>query len=94
MKEHIPKKKKILGSGMTSLIISNQEIDAIMKIVKYFNDFASLIKCARETIKHEAKEQKGGFLSILLATLGAILLGNLLTGKYQKLKYLDEELQE
>ena len=49
---------------MTSLIISNQEIDAIMKIVKYFNDFGSLIKCARETIKHEAKEQKGGFLSI------------------------------
>ena len=34
-----------------------------------------------ETIKNDAKEQKGGFLSMLLGTLGASLLGNLLTGK-------------
>ena len=50
---------------MTSLMISNQEMDAIMKTVKYFNDFGSLIKYARETIKHGAKEQKGGFRNIL-----------------------------
>ena len=40
-----------------------------------------LIKDVSETIKNEAKEQKGGFLEILLGTLGASLLGNLLTGK-------------
>ena len=40
-----------------------------------------LIKGVTKTIKNEAKEQKGGFLSMLLATLGASLLGNLLTGK-------------
>ena len=40
-----------------------------------------LIKDVSETIKNEAKEQKGGFLEIILGTLGASLLGNLLTGK-------------
>ena len=40
-----------------------------------------LEKGVSETIKNEAKEQKGGFLSMLLGTLGASLLGNLLTGK-------------
>ena len=40
-----------------------------------------MIKGLRETIENEEKEQKGGFLSILLKTLGASLLGNLLTGK-------------
>ena len=40
-----------------------------------------LLKGVTETAKNETKEQKGGFLSILLATLGASLLGNLLAGK-------------
>ena len=73
--------KKIYGSGTTTLIISNKEIEDIMKIVTSFEDSGLLIKVVSETIENEAKEQKGGFLSMLLGTLGASLLGNLLTGK-------------
>ena len=54
----------------------------IMKIFKSLEDFGFLIKCVGgETIKNGAKEQKGRFLSMLLGTLGACLLGNLLTGE-------------
>ena len=70
----------MFGSGTTALIISNEEMNDIMKIVKSLEEFGLLIKDASETIKNEAKEQKGQFLSMLLDTLGA-LLGNLLTGK-------------
>ena len=75
--------KKILGSGHnnTTLIISNDEINDIIKIVKSLEDSGLLLKGVSETIQNEAKEQKGGFLSMLLGTLGASLLGNLLTGK-------------
>ena len=52
-----------------------------MKIVKYPEKFDSLTKGVRETIKNEAKEQKGGFLGMLWGTFSASLLGNLLTGK-------------
>ena len=52
-----------------------------MKIVKSLEDSGLLIKGVSQTIQHEAKKQKGGFLSMLLGTLGASLLGNLLTGK-------------
>ena len=52
-----------------------------MKIIKSLEDAALSIKGVRETIENEAKEQKSGFLSMLLGTLGASLLGNLLTGK-------------
>ena len=52
-----------------------------MKIVKSLEDCGLLIKSVSETIKDEAKEQKEGFLSFLWGTLGASLLGNLLTGK-------------
>ena len=72
---------KIFGSGMTKLIISNEEMNDIMKIVKSLTEFGLLIKGVSETIKNEAKEQKGGFLGMLLGTLGANLFGNLLTGK-------------
>ena len=48
-----------------------------MKIVKYPEKFDSLTKGVRETIKNEAKEQKGGFLGMLLGALGAASLGNL-----------------
>ena len=65
--------KKIHGSGTTTLIISIEEMNDIMKIV--------LLKRVTKTIKNETKEQKGGFLSMLLGTLGASLLGNLLAGK-------------
>ena len=66
---------------MTTLIISNEEMNDILKIVKSLEESGLLIKGVSKTIQNEAKEQKGGFLSILLATLGASLLGNLLTGK-------------
>ena len=52
-----------------------------MKIVTSFVEFGLLIKCISQTIKNEAKEQKGGFLRMLLGTLGDDLLENLLTGK-------------
>ena len=78
--------KKILGSGNhpshnTVLIISNDEIEDIIKIVKSLEDSGLLLKGVTETVQNEVKEQKGGFISMLLGTLGASLLGNLLTGK-------------
>ena len=71
----------MFGSGFTILISSNEEMNDIMKIVKSLEESELLIKGVSETIKNEAKEQKGEFLSTLLGTLGANLLGNLLTGK-------------
>ena len=73
--------KKILGSGNNTLIISNKDIDDLMKIVKSLEDSGLLLKGVTESVQNEVKEQKGGFLSMLLGTLGASLLGNLLTGK-------------
>ena len=76
--------KKILGSGhnnTTTLIISNNEIEDIIKIVQALEDSNILLKGVTKTVQNEVKEQKGGFLSMLLGTLGASLLGNLLTGK-------------
>ena len=67
-------KKKMLGSGMAILIISNDEMDDILKIVKSLENSGLLLKGVSETIQHEAKEQRGGFLSMLLGTLGASLL--------------------
>ena len=74
-------KKKMLGSGMTTLIISNDEMNDILKIVKSLEDSGLLLKGISETIQHEAKEQRGGFLSMLLGTLGASLLSDILSGK-------------
>ena len=74
--------KKILGSGNnTTLIISNNDIEDLIKIVKSLEDSGLLINGVTETVQNEIKEQKEGFLSMLLGTLGASLLGNLLTGK-------------
>ena len=73
--------KKIHGSGTTTLIISNEEMNDIIKIVQALEDSNILPKGVTKTIENETKEQKGGFLSMLLGTLGASLLGNLLTGK-------------
>ena len=67
--------KKILGSGHnTTLIISNDEMEDIFEIVKSLEDPGLLLKRVSETIKDEAKEQKGGFLSMLLGTLDILLL--------------------
>ena len=73
--------KKILGSGTTTLIISNEEMNDIIKIIQALEDSNILLKGVPKTIKNETKEQKGGFLSMLLGTLGANIIGNLLTGK-------------
>ena len=63
-----------------TLIISNDEMEDNIKIVKYL-DSSLLLKGVSETVQNEAKEQKEGFLSILLGTLGASLLGNIWTGR-------------
>ena len=86
MQEYI---KKNLGSGRplssasrtTTVIISSEEMNDLMKIVQALEDSNILLKGVTKTIKNETKEQKGGFLSMLLGTLGASPLGNLLTGK-------------
>ena len=77
MQEYI---KKILVSSNTTLIISNAEMEDIIKIVKSLEHSSLLLKGVSETVQNEVKEQKGGFLSMLLGTLGASLLENILTG--------------
>ena len=71
----------MFGSGMTTLIISNEEMNNIKKIIKALEKSGLLVKSISEIIKNEAKEQKGGFLGMILGTFGARLLRNLLTGK-------------
>ena len=61
--------KKKDGSGTTTLIISNEEMNDIMKIVQALEDSNVLLKGVTQTIKDETKEQKGGFLSMLLGIL-------------------------
>ena len=58
--------KKNFGLGTTALIISNEETNDIVQIVKSLGDFGLLINSVSETIINEVKEQKGGFLSMLL----------------------------
>ena len=82
MQEYI----KNLGSGnnhlsFITLIISNDEIKDIIKIVKSLEDSGLLLKEVSETVQNDAREQTGEFLSMLLGTLGASLLGNILAGK-------------
>ena len=74
--------KKIHGSGTTTLVISNEEMNDIMKLVQALEDSNILLTGVTKTIKNETKEQKGRFFSMLLGTLGASLLGNLLSGKW------------
>ena len=61
-------------------------MDDIIKMVKSLDESSLLIKGVSKTIKNEAKEPKGGFVSKLLGTLGASLFWNLLTGKGMKAK--------
>ena len=60
--------KKRFGSGTTALIISNEQIGDIMKIVKSLDESGLQIKAVSKNIKNEAKEQKGRFLGMLLCT--------------------------
>ena len=84
MQEYI---KKILGSGHNNtspLIISNNEMEDIVKIVKSLEGSGLFLKGVTETVQNEVKEQKGGFITLLLGTLGESLLGNDLSGKVVK----------
>ena len=73
--------KNVFGLGMTKLIISNEEINDNMKVVQSLEESGWLMKGVSKAIKNKARKQKGGFLSMLLGTLDASLLGNLLEGK-------------
>ena len=72
--------KKIHSSGV-KLIIEQEDMNDIMTIIEALENSGILLKGVSKTIENENKEQRGGFLSVLLGTLGASLLGNLLTGK-------------
>ena len=65
----------------TTLIILNDEMEDIIKIVKSLEDSGLLLKGVSKKFQNETKEQKGGFLSMLLGTLGASFLGNISAGK-------------
>ena len=73
--------KKILGSRSTTLIVSNQDMEDLIKMVKSLEDSGLLLKGVTESVQNEVKEQKVGFLSTLLGTLGTSLLGRLSAGK-------------
>ena len=68
--------KKMFGSAVITLIISNEENNNIMKIIKSLEESVLLLRGVSKTIKNEAKEQEGEFLRMLLDALGASLLGN------------------
>ena len=71
--------KKMFGYSKTILIISKEEMNDIMKIVKSLEESGLLIKDVSKTIKNEAKAQKGELIGMLLGTWGASLLGSLIT---------------
>ena len=71
--------KEIHGSGV-KLIIEQEDMNDIMKIIEALENYGILLKGVSKTIENETKEQRGGFLSMLLGTLAASLLGNLFTG--------------
>ena len=74
--------KKMYSSGITTLIISNDDdLDDLIKIVTALEEHDILLQGTSKTIKNNTKKQEGGFSIMLLGTLGASLLGNLLTGK-------------
>ena len=81
--QEFKKKKKYMGTttGTTSSIISNEEMNDTKKIFQALEGFNFLLKGTTKTIKSETKKQKGGFLSMLLGTLGASFLGDLLAEK-------------
>ena len=73
--------KKIHGSGTTTLVISKEEMNDIIKIVQALEDSNILLIGVNKTIKNDIKKQNGKGIGMLLGTLGASLLENLLTGK-------------
>ena len=83
--------KKIFGYGMKILIFSNEELDDIIKMFKSLEEAGLLIKRVSEAVENEVKEQKGGFLGMLAATLGASLFGNTVAGRGMKSKIPERE---
>ena len=79
------RQKKIHGSGV-KLIIEREDMNDIVKIIEVLENSGILLKGVSKTIENETKERRGGFLSVLLGTLGASLLGNLLTGGKGKMR--------
>ena len=73
--------KKMFRSGFKTLVISNEEMNHVMKIVKSLEESRLLIKGVSKKIKNKVEEQKGGFLEMFLGTSDASLLENLLTGE-------------
>ena len=73
--------QKIFELGMTTLVISNEEMNDIIEIVQSLEESSLLVNRVSQTINNKAKKQKGRFLSMLLGTFVASFLGNLLTGK-------------
>ena len=73
--------KKMYGSGNTISIISNDDLDDLIKIVTALEEHDILLKGTSKIIKNNTKKQEGGFLSMLLGIFGASLIGNLLSGK-------------
>ena len=71
--------KKMRGNGI-KLIIEQEDMNDIIKIIEVLQNSGILLKGVTKTIENETKEQRGEFLSMLLGTLEASLLGNLLTG--------------
>ena len=71
--------KKMRGDGI-KLIIEQEDMNDIIRIIEVLQNSGILLKVVTKTIENETKEQRGGFLSMLLGTLGASLLGSLLTG--------------
>ena len=71
----------MFGSGFTTLILSNEEMNNIMKIVKSLEQSGLSVKGISEAIKNQSKEQKVGFVGMLLGTLAASILRSALTGR-------------
>ena len=82
-----PIRKKIYGSGIETQLISNEETDDNIKILKSLEESGLLIQGVSETIQNEEKEQKDIFLCMLQGILGAASL----LGTFLKLKYKNEE---
>ena len=78
--------KKMRGDGATKgagikLIIEQEDMNDIMKIIEDLENSGILLKGVKKPVENKTKEQRGGFLSMLLGTLGDSLLGNLLSGQ-------------
>ena len=73
--------KEMDGSTTTTLITSNKKINDILKIVQALEDYDTLLKGITKTNKNKTKQRKEGFFVVLVGTLGASLLGNMLKGK-------------